>query len=111
MAEFFLESGPEIAGVLDGKDLECLINKIYYEHHSKGKRYLPQRTAEKIEELAKKKLFTAWVKEDLQRWWKLRSEPVHLDLAEATESQLQEFQARVKAMIDSFRKLKTKIKF
>ncbi|MGB9893416.1 MAG: hypothetical protein ACPLRA_03310, partial [Candidatus Saccharicenans sp.] len=112
LAESFLETDPEIAGILAGKELECLINDLWEKEKNKGgsKLYKPLTMPEKLEELTRRKFFSDQVKEDLQRWWDTRNDSVHLNLAEASEPQLQELQARVREMIDGLSQLKEKIR-
>lgn len=111
LAWSFLETDPEIAGILAGKELECLVNKLWKQERKKSsyKPYKPLNMPEKLEELARRKAFTDQVKEDLQNWWETRNNCVHLNLAEASEPQLQELRARVSQMIDGLSQLKEKI--
>ncbi|MDI6849414.1 MAG: hypothetical protein QME69_06440 [Candidatus Saccharicenans sp.] len=109
LAESFLEKDPEIAGILAGKELECLINKIFSELQTRHKIYPPGPMPEKLEELALRKVFSDQVKEDIQKWWDTRNDCVHLNLAEASEAQLQELRTRVSEMIAGLSELKPKI--
>ncbi|HAR36514.1 MAG TPA: hypothetical protein DCR87_06395 [Acidobacteria bacterium] len=112
LAGSFLETDPEIAGILAGKELECLVNKLWEEERNKSgyKPYKPSNMPEKLEELARRKAFTDQIKEDLQNWWETRNDCVHLNLAEASEAQLQELRSRVNEMIDGLSQLKEKFK-
>lgn len=111
LAVSFLETDPEIAGVLAGKELECLINELWEKEKNKSgfKPYRPSSMPEKLEELARRKAFTDQVKEDLQKWWDIRNDCVHLNLAEASEFELQELRAKVSQMIAGLNQLKEKI--
>ncbi|MCR4397273.1 MAG: hypothetical protein NUW07_11175 [Candidatus Saccharicenans sp.] len=111
LAESFLETDPEIAGILAGKELEGLINNLWEKEKDKSghKFYKPLTMPEKLEELARRKVFSDQVKEDIQGWWDTRNDCVHLNLSEARESQLQDLRVRVSQMIAGLTKLKEKI--
>lgn len=111
LAESFLETDPEIAGILAGKELECLVNDLWENERERlgHKLYKPSNMPEKLEELARKKVISDQVKEDIQKWWNTRNDCVHLNLAEASEPQLQELRARVSEMISGLWELKARI--
>lgn len=111
LAESFLETDPEIAGILAGKELECLVNYLWENERERSghKLYKPSNMPEKLEELARKKVISDQVKEDIQKWWNTRNDCVHLNLAEAAEPQLQELRARVSEMISGLSELKARI--
>jgi len=110
LAESFLETDPEIAGILAGKELEGLINKILASLQTGHKIYSPGTMPEKLEELTRRKFFNDQIKEDLQKWWDTRNDCVHLNLAGATVDQLQGLRKRVREMVDGLNQLKEKIK-
>jgi len=111
LAESFLEKDPEIAGILAGKEMECLVNDLWEnEKTQSGHRiYRPSNMPDKLEELARKKVFSDQVKEEMQKWWVTRNDCVHLNLAEASDSQLRQLQERVREMIAGLRELKGRI--
>lgn len=109
LAESFLETDPEIAGILAGKELECLVNRIFYNLQTRHKFYPLGPMPEKLEELARKKVISDREKEDMQEWWNTRNDCVHLNLAEASEPELQKLRARVSEMITGLTALKSKI--
>jgi len=111
LAECFLETDPEIAGILAGKELECLVNNLWENEKTRTghKLYKPANMPEKLEELAWRKVFSDQVKEEMQKWWDTRNDCVHLNLAEASEAQLQELRARVSEMIAGLGRLKAQI--
>jgi len=111
LAESFLETDPEIAGILAGKELESLVNYLRKNEKTKSghKSYKSLNMPEKLEELALKKVFTDQVKEDLRSWWDTRNDCVHLNLAEASKAQLQELKSRVCEMITGLSELKKRL--
>jgi len=109
LAESFLENDPEIAGILAGKELECLINRLFSELQTRHKIYPPGPMPEKLEELALRKVFSDQVKEDIQKWWDTRNDCVHLNLAEASEPELNQLRARVRQMITGLWEIKDRI--
>lgn len=111
LAESFLETDPEIAGILAGKELECLVNDLWENERERTghKLYKPPNMPEKLEELALKKVISDQEKEDMQEWWNTRNDCVHLNLADATEPELQELRTRVSEMIAGLSELKARI--
>ncbi|MGQ9801499.1 MAG: hypothetical protein ACUVRL_07545 [Candidatus Saccharicenans sp.] len=111
LAELFLETDPEIAGIMAGKELEGLVDNLWErERHKSGyKPYRPSSKPELLEELARRKAYTDQIKEELQQWWQIRNDCVHLNLAEASQPQLQELRTRVSQMIAGLRQLKEKL--
>ncbi|MCX8159957.1 MAG: hypothetical protein N3G18_03370 [Candidatus Saccharicenans sp.] len=112
LAESFLETDPEIAGILAGKELECLVNDLW-ENEKKRAGYKPYKTSnmpEKLEELAFRKVIGDQEKEDLQEWWNIRNDCVHLNLSEASEPELKVLRDRVSEMILGLADLKARIK-
>lgn len=109
LAESFLETDPEIAGILAGKELEVLINKLWDDCHDGHKSYKPSKMQDKLEELALKRVLSDQLKEEIQGWWQTRNDCVHLNLAEAGEKRLCELRMRVKQLIEGLAQLKDKL--
>jgi len=108
LAECFLDTDPEIAGIMAGKELECLINKLLLENQSTYKYYPPSKMPEKLDELARKKVINDQVKEDILSWWETRNNAVHWDLAQADDWKLKDLKEKVCQMISGIRKIKEK---
>lgn len=111
LAACFLETDPEIAGILAGKEMECLVYGLWQNERTQtGRRtYKPSSMPEKLEELVLRKVISDQVKEDMQNWWDTRNDCVHKDWFEASEEQLAALRRRVIEMIEGIKSVKTRM--
>lgn len=110
LAETFLDTDPEIAGIMAGKELEALVNNLWHQCHANQRPYRPSKMQDKLDELVLKKALSDQVREEIQGWWQTRNDCVHLNLAEASQAQREELRRRVAEMIAGLARLKEKVK-
>ncbi|HEK84862.1 MAG TPA: hypothetical protein ENO29_00695 [Candidatus Aminicenantes bacterium] len=106
LSECFIDTDPEIAGILAGKELECLIDRLFIKVQSGPKIYLPVKMPEKLAELVRKKVLTDQLKDEIGSFWETRNSAVHWDLSSANDWKLKDLKKRVGEMITGIRKLK-----
>jgi hypothetical protein len=109
LAEIFLDTDPEIAGILAGKELEGLVNRLYLEIQVRHKLYPTTKIPEKLDELVRRKFISDQVKDELISWWDTRNKAVHWDLAQAEGWKLEGLHQRVREMIAGLRSLREKL--
>lgn len=109
LAECFLETDPEVAGFLAGKELELLIYNLYEQVIPKGKGYRARDFRSRLEELWEKRYIREQQKEEIIGWWETRNKAVHPDWVSASSEQLALFRKEVIKMISEVRKFKEKL--
>jgi len=108
LAECFLETDPEVAGFLAGKELELLIYNLYEQAIQKQKGYAREFRS-RLEELWEKRYLRDQEKEEIIGWWETRNKAVHTDWVSASSEQLALFREEVIKMISAVRKFKEKL--
>ncbi len=108
LAECFLETDPEVAGFLAGKELENLIYTLYEQAVRKQKGYAREFRS-RLEELWEKRYLRDQEKEEIIGWWETRNEAVHTDWVSASPEEVALFREEVIRMISKVREFKEKL--
>jgi len=109
LAECFLETDPEVAGFLAGKELENLIYDLYEQADTRHKGYRARDFRSRVEELWEKRYLRDQEKEEIFGWWETRNKAVHPDWVSAPPEEVALFRAEVINMMNSLRKFKEKL--
>jgi hypothetical protein len=110
LAECFLETDPEVAGFLAGKELESLIYSLYKRCLAKNKAYKAKDFRSRLDELWEKRYVRDQEKEEISQWWETRNKAVHGDWVSASTEELSLFQKEIIKMIIGLRRLKEELK-
>ncbi len=108
LAECFLETDPEVAGFLAGKELENLIYTLYGQSIRKQKGYARDFRS-RLDELSEKRYLRDQEKEEIIGWWKTRNDAVHADWVSASPEEVSLFREEVIRMISGVRGFKEKL--
>mgnify|MGYP003391618348 FL=1 len=108
LAECFLETDPEVAGFLAGKELENLIYTLYEQAVRKQKGYAREFRS-RLEELWEKRYLRDQEKEEIIGWWETRNEAVHTDWVSASPEEVALFREEIIRMISKVREFKEKL--
>jgi len=109
LAECFLETDPEVAGFLAGKELESLIYTLYEKVIPRRKDYRARDFRSRLDELSEKRYLRDQQKEEIIGWWKTRNDAVHTDWVSASSEEVALFREEVINMMNSLRKFKEKL--
>ena len=109
LAECFLETDPEVAGFLAGKELENLIYNLYGKVIPRHKGYRARDFRSRLEELGEKKYLREQQKEEIIGWWETRNKAVHTDWVSALPEEVALFRKEVIRMISGIRGFKEKL--
>ncbi|HOE14266.1 MAG TPA: hypothetical protein PLL62_04610 [Candidatus Saccharicenans sp.] len=109
LAECFLETDPEVAGFLAGKELESLIYTLYEQVIPRRKGYRARDFRSRLEELGDKRHLRDQQKEEIISWWEMRNNAVHTDWVSTSPEEVALSRAEVINMMNSLRKFKEKL--
>ena len=109
LAECFLETDPEVAGFLAGKEMESLIYALYEQVIPRHKGYRARDFRSRVEELWEKRYLRDQEKEEIIGWWETRNKAVHPDWVSVSPEEVALFREEVIRMISGVRKFKEKL--
>jgi hypothetical protein len=108
LAECFLETDPEVAGFLAGKELESLIYALYEQVIPRHKGYAREFKS-RLEELWEKRYLRDQEKEEIIGWWETRNKAVHEGWVNASPEKVALFREEVIRMIGGVRRFKEEL--